>query len=332
VLNEKHGFDVSRFAGILMIMDEVRKIPVTIVTGFLGSGKTTIISFLIDYLLEKNVKVAYIKNEIGSEDIDGKLMRGKHIDTKELLNGCICCTLTGPFYHAVTELVETIHPDRIIIEASGVADPSAIALLVSTHPRVYREGVIGVIDVVNFEGYKDLSLTAGRQAQFTDIIVFNKIEMVTLARKKSVVGFVRELNDVTPIVEAPHGFLDPQFAFGITSIERVWKEDKKSLHTHGSHLSDELISTVHFSHFGRMDTEKVMEILDQLPCAVIRVKGFIQTDNGMFLVNKVGNHTTIVKDETCSDQKDNHIVCIGFALSEWEKDIQMKLTSACEPS
>jgi G3E family GTPase len=313
-------------------MDAASKIPVTIVTGFLGSGKTTIISSLIDFLLQSGVKVAYIKNEIGSEDIDGKLMRGKNIDTRELLNGCICCTLTGPFYHAVSELVETIHPDRIIIEASGVADPSAIALLVSSHPLVYRDGVIGVIDVVNFEGYKDLSETARRQAQFTDVIVFNKIEAVSLERKKSVVGFVRELNDTSPIVESPQGILDPRLAFGITPIEKIWAHEHEHIHDHTTHLTDESIQTIHITKSGLMDKEKLMKILSDLPVNIIRVKGYIQTQDGVYLLNKVGVHTVFVKEQSLSGEKENNIICIGFSLSEWEEDIKVKIMGASLPS
>lgn len=311
-----------------MNMDVSEKIPVTIVTGFLGSGKTTIISSLIDYLLLNGVKVAYIKNEIGSEDIDGKLMRGKHINTRELLNGCICCTLTGPFYHAVSELVETIHPDRIIIEASGVADPSAIALLVSSHPLVYRDGVISVIDVVNFEGYKDLSLTARRQAQFTDLIVFNKVEMVSLERKKSVVGFVRELNDASPIIEASQGILEPQLAFGISRVEKNWISENESIHSHKSHLTDESMNTIHFIHTGITEKEKIQKILSELPLNIIRVKGFIQTSDGVYLVNKVGANCVFTKEKSLSEERDNHIICIGFSLSEWEDEIQRKLSGA----
>jgi G3E family GTPase len=310
-------------------MDVAGKIPVTIVTGFLGSGKTTIISSLVDFLLQNNVRVAYIKNEIGSEDIDGKLIRGKHIETRELLNGCICCTLTGPFYHAVTELVETIRPDRIIIEASGVADPSAIALLISSHPLVYRDGVMSIIDVVNFEGYKDLSLTARRQAQFTDLIVFNKVEMVPLDRKKSVVGFVRELNDTSPIIEAKQGICDPQLVFGISRIDSIWTHKNAQIHDHESHIADESISTVHFTHIGFMDKEKIEKIFLELPSNILRIKGFIQTHDGVYLVNKVGVHTVFTKEQSLSDEKDNHIVCIGFALSEWEEDIKTTLASAC---
>jgi len=160
------------------------KIPTTVFSGFLGSGKTTIISNLIDELQANNQQVIYIKNEIGDTDIDGKVLEGKGIKTKELLNGCICCTLVGPFISSINEIVETFSPDKIIIEASGAADPSALALMISLHPNLARDGVIGIIDVVNFEGYKDLSVTAQNQTKFTDLIIFNKIELVDIAKKK----------------------------------------------------------------------------------------------------------------------------------------------------
>ena len=80
------------------------KIPTTVFTGFLGSGKTTIIKYLIEHLAAQGIKVAYIKNEIGSEDFDTELIKGEHIETKELLNGCICCTLIGPFMSSIDEL------------------------------------------------------------------------------------------------------------------------------------------------------------------------------------------------------------------------------------
>jgi G3E family GTPase len=195
------------------------KIPTTVFTGFLGSGKTTIIKNLVDHLIKKGQKVAYIKNEIGAEDFDTQLMQGENIQTKELLNGCICCTLVGPFMAAIDELAMVKAFDRIIIETAGSADPASMALSVSNHPKLVRDGVITVVDVVNFDGYEDLSYVAKRQAEFTDLIVFNKVELVDSKRKEAVVGYVREFNEHAPIVEAVGGVLNPDLAFGMASVE-----------------------------------------------------------------------------------------------------------------
>ncbi len=301
-------------------------IPTTIVSGFLGSGKTTIISGLIDYLIEQGVKIVFIKNEIGNEDIDGKIMRGKNIKTKELLNGCICCTLVGPFIQAVDELIETQKPERIIIEASGAADPSALAMMVTSHEKLKRDGVIGVIDVVNFQGYKDLSETARRQAQFVDVIVFNKIELVDIQRKQTVVGYVRELNEFAPIVEAPKGNLHPDLAFGISSNEltRALSDDTKQGHDHSHHLETDSIDTFHCDVQGVIEKQKLEQFLHDLEPQVIRVKGFVQTEDGPMIINKVGQRVTIEKQ---SDVRLNEssVVCIGFRVKELEEKICKRL-------
>jgi G3E family GTPase len=302
------------------LMENNRKIPTTIFTGFLGSGKTTIISHLIDFLISQNLKVAYIKNEIGSEDVDGKLIRGKHIETKELLNGCICCTLTGPFYFAISELVNTVKPDRIIIEASGVASPAAIALLVSSHTQIYRDGLISIIDVVNFEGYKDLSLTAQEQAKLTDLVVFNKVELVNIDRKQAVVGFIRELNEYAPIVEAPVGILNPELAFGLDT-KIVNQMLKSNIDAKYNHIDRENIETFSLNVDQPVKRDKIIYFLNELPRNYIRVKGVIALSNGeKVLVNKVGVRSdlkNINSDETIITTK---LVFIGFNL-EIQKEI-----------
>lgn len=304
------------------------KVPTTIVSGFLGSGKTTIISGLIDQLQTQNEQVVYIKNEIGDENVDAKLMNGKHIATKQLLNGCICCTLTGPFISAIEEVLSTIHPDRIIIEASGVADPSALALMVSSLPGLVRDGVLTVIDVVHFEGYKDLSFAAREQAKFTDLIIFNKVELADTARKIAVVGYVRELNDFAPIIEAPHGKISADVVFGISSIglsrllDRKQQSEKYGEDVH-HHLEEDMIQTVRFETTSIIDQEKLSGVLHTFPDNVFRVKGYIRTVDGPLLVNMVGKRLDFLPyTETA---KTTVLVCIGFKIQEQQPSLQQDL-------
>jgi G3E family GTPase len=310
-------------------MDIQGKVPATVFTGFLGSGKTTIIAHLIDYLLENKVKVAYVKNEIGDVNIDGTILKGKNIQTRELLSGCICCTLTGPFYHAMNELVDTVHPDRILIEASGVADPATVALMLSSHPKVYRDGVIAVIDTVNFEGYKNLSLTARRQAEFTDLIIFNKIELADLAQKQAVVAHVRELNETTPIVEAPNGIVNLELVFGLdtNNLDRLLNDDAADheMDCHGhTHLENEGIGTFKIEIDHPVLIADLKEFLDKLEPNIIRVKGFVKMpDDSWKLVNKVGIRTDI---SDCDPQSGSGmIVFIGFAISGSETQLRDRL-------
>jgi G3E family GTPase len=156
-------------------------IPITIITGFLGSGKTTLILNLIPQLraTNPNYKLALLKNEFGDLAIDSQLASSNAISgVREMLNGCICCNLVGQIGDALKELQDQVTPDRIIIETSGSAFPATLAMEINRIARqtgdYVLDGVVSVIDVENWQGYEDTSVTARLQAKYTDLIVFNK--------------------------------------------------------------------------------------------------------------------------------------------------------------
>lgn len=308
--------------------------PTTIIAGFLGSGKTTIIGHLIDELQAQGQQVAYIKNEVGETDLDAQLLKDKNIQTKELLNGCICCTIIGPFHAAIDELIEKYHPDRIIIEASGTADSAALALTVSTHRGLKRDGVIGVIDVVNFEGYKDLSVTAQNQTKFTDVLVFNKIELVDLARKRAVVGYVRELNNHSPIVEAPNGIVPASVVFGLDERElnallahSPSGELHEQLHDHTT--TDDITGcTVPIPKAVREGIFTTW--LQSLPKNIIRAKGVVRiasTENESVprMFNLVGNRIDYQAAPTGLEDAEPFIICIGVHADQSKAAVERSL-------
>ncbi|PIR60372.1 MAG: hypothetical protein COU67_02350 [Candidatus Pacebacteria bacterium CG10_big_fil_rev_8_21_14_0_10_44_54] len=303
-------------------------IPTTVFSGFLGSGKTTIISNIIAKLQANGEQVVYIKNEIGAKNIDAKIMESKNITARELLNGCICCTLVGPFLTSINEIIEQFMPSRIIIEASGAADPAAIALMVDGHPNLERDGVISVIDVVNFSGYKDLSLTARNQTKFTDLIVFNKVELVDLEQKQRVVGYVRELNQTSPILEATKGALDPHLVFGVTSTELI--RLLATPHNHSHHLTQDGLESVSLEFSGAVSKEKLLEWITTLPTAVFRIKGIIHLADGtQAVLNTVGRRTTFSQNQLNGITTSNSLVLIGFRLTEYNLSAN-KLVSQLE--
>jgi len=109
-------------------MGSIQPIPITIVTGFLGSGKTTLILNLIPQL-PKDYKLALLKNEFGDVAIDSQLAASSSISgVQELLNGCICCNLVGQLGDAFRTLRNDVKPDRIIVETSGSAFPATLAM------------------------------------------------------------------------------------------------------------------------------------------------------------------------------------------------------------
>lgn len=206
-------------------------IPVTIITGFLGSGKTTLILNLIPQL-PRSYKLALLKNEYGDVAVDSALASEVSIGgVRELLNGCICCNLVGQLGDALFELKNEVSPDRIVIETSGSAFPATLAMEVN---RIAREnegsfaldGVVSVIDVENWKGYEDTSVTASMQAKYTDLIVFNKWELVDEMTFETCLDRVGDLDVQTAWVKSKKGLVDLGVVVGIDGALISKKEEE----------------------------------------------------------------------------------------------------------
>ncbi|OIW29786.1 cobW-domain-containing protein [Coniochaeta ligniaria NRRL 30616] len=202
-------------------------IPITIITGFLGSGKTTLILNLLPQLRSANpsYRLALLKNEFGDVAVDSQLAAagGSAISgVREMLNGCICCNLVGQLGPALEELVEAAGapPDRIVVETSGSAFPATLAMEVNrlgreTGGRYVLDGVVSVVDVENWRGYEDTSYTARIQARYTDLIVFNKWEGAGERRFDECLDRVGDLEVDTAWVKSDKGRVAMDVVFGI---------------------------------------------------------------------------------------------------------------------
>lgn len=196
-------------------------IPVTIITGFLGSGKTTLILNLIPQLRAHNpsYRLALLKNEFGDLAVDSQLASSSAISgVQEMLNGCICCNLVGSLGPALEELKRDVRPDRVIVETSGSAFPATLALEVNRLARetgdYVLDGVVSVIDVENWEGYEDTSYTARVQAKYTDLIVFNKWETAGEDRYDECLDRVGDLEVDVAKVKSDKGKVGMDVVFG----------------------------------------------------------------------------------------------------------------------
>jgi G3E family GTPase len=270
------------------------QIPVTVFTGYLGSGKTTVILNLLKSL-PQDYKVVLIKNEFGNVDVDGELARDAHVEVREVMNGCICCVLVGKLNKAIYEILETMHPDRIIVETSGSAYPGPIALELKRIEGVYTDGIVSVVDVLNFTGYQDKSITAKMQMQFTDIILINKHEDVDEYQMERVLDDVYELNPTTLKVKTYKGVVSPDLIFGIDSkLGDVLAQKEEELLDRNIHHHNEVeVLEVHTKkQFERKD---LVERIKSLSKSFYRVKGFSQDEMGSFAVNCVNKRCGIEK-------------------------------------
>ncbi|KAJ5788325.1 hypothetical protein N7457_003315 [Penicillium paradoxum] len=266
-------------------------IPITIVTGFLGSGKTTILLNLIPQL-PKTYKLALLKNEFGDVAVDSQLASTQSISgVRELLNGCICCNLVGQLSDALDQLRTEVQPDRIVIETSGSAFPATLAMEVNRLAReqghFVLDGVISVIDVENWEGYEDTSYTAKIQAKYTDLIVFNKWEDLP-ERFDICLDRVGDLEVETPWVKSNKGRVDMDVLLGIDgalfkSEEALDGHDGQQHDHQHDHQSEVEVLSVVLKSAGQGKTVDVAALERLLASApreeVYRIKGIVRCSN-----------------------------------------------------
>ena len=163
-----------------------------------------------------------LKNEFGDVAIDSELASSSAIGgVKELLNGCICCNLVGQLGDGLNTLHKDVNPDRIIIETSGSAFPATLAMEINRLGResgnYILDGVVVVIDVENWKGYEDTSVTAKMQAKYTDLIVFNKWETVDERRYEDCLDRVGDLELQVATVKSNRGWVDKEVLLGLDS-------------------------------------------------------------------------------------------------------------------
>lgn len=295
------------------------QIPVTLVTGYLGAGKTTIIINLIEQL-SSEYKCVWLKNEYGDLNVDAVLAGESNIQVAEIMNGCLCCVLVGRLHDAVDEIMIKYAPDRIIIESSGTAYPLPITLELARIPAVKLDGVITVIDALNFQGYRDSGAVAKLQNEVVDLFVINKANLVNERELDAVLDGVLELNPHTPYVKTNDGKVSVDLLVGLDPkalelnsrmVENAKPDLLSEKDVHDVHLDSAIATDEHsqqataaHQHSDEVDTwetdalegktrEEVDELLGQLKQReFIRIKGVVNIDGKPELLNWVLGRTT----------------------------------------
>ena len=180
---------------------------VNVISGFLGAGKTTLIKKLLDETL-KGEKIVLIENEFGEIGIDGGFLRDAGVEISEMNSGCICCSLVGDFGQALKKVMDQFHPDRILIEPSGVGKLSdvirAVQSVAEQAPEMVLGGAVAVADGAKCKVYlKNFGEFYANQIQYAGAIILSRTQKLDQDRLEAAVALLREKNGTAPIVTTP---------------------------------------------------------------------------------------------------------------------------------
>ena len=294
---------------------KTNRVPVTIITGYLGSGKTTLLQHI---LANGNKKFAIIMNEFGEFAIDAKIIEGKNVKIAELAGGCVCCSLSGEFELAVKEIIEKAKPEWILIETTGVAEPTAIAFDVEENlPEVRLDAIIALVDADGFSRFPNLGHTGREQIEMADIIILNKIDLVD---EKQVIGAEERLHKINGraiLVKAIKSKVPPGFLFGLE------KDQTAKLKMQEPHKRHEIETEVFLYETANIiSKEKFIEFAGSLPKEIYRSKGFIRCNNNeSYSFNFVAGRFDLEPFEA----EKTELVFIGKNILKLEKEIKERL-------
>lgn len=295
-------------------MHHYRKINATIITGFLGAGKTTFINHLLREYPDK--QFALVENEFGEVSIDTKLIKG--IDASQLFemkNGCICCTITNEYELVLQELAERFpHVDELLIETTGIADPGPVIRPFVSNPELQKlynfRGIVCLADAVNNKLHVDQPVFI-RQIVSAGAIVISKAEGMNTGEKKNLSAEFSKINPLCDYFFSIKSGTDFNLTNYWSSKPNYFLPNRLTMPTHPN-ISSKTI--YHDKAFDRNKFETWLSyLLDVYKKEIYRVKGVVQFVDEPFeyIVQAVGPAWEITEGDLPEDSHKSVLVFIG---------------------
>ena len=326
-------------------MSSLEKIPVTILTGFLGAGKTTLIRNLI--LKNKSKKLAVIINEFGDLGVDGEIVKQCSDETcpeeniLELANGCICCTVADDFIPTMKSLLEGQYiPEHILIETSGLALPKPLLKAFEwpeIRSRLTVDSVLAVVDaeaVVNgifapqmsneleekqnqtyVEHETPLSEVFEDQINCSDVVLLTKPDLVkNISDARNII--IKEMERNVPILEVQNGDIGADVILGVNAAAETDLDNRRSHHDGFDDHEHDDFDTFRITVPKILDVEKFKIVLETLirENDILRIKGFLRVESKPLnlLVQGVGKRLSVnFTDTKIPVENTGNLVFIG---------------------
>lgn len=269
----------------------MKRIPIYILSGFLGSGKTTTLLEFIKHCKENNLKPAILLNEIGKVNLDQHLFNDTEL--VELLEGCICCSIKDEFVKALSAIKENVtNPyDLVIVEGTGVATPIELLSVFGSPIFTKYFEVYSVITLLNAQSYlEDVSFFSLNsvvkqilleQVKYASYILINKIDLISQNKLEKVIKSIDKLKlPSTPIQTTIYGNISieqlltkrhNQFSINVKELNKL-DEGNRYL---GSHSKQKGIDSLLINDFPILSRREFKKWIRQLPKGIVRAKGYV---------------------------------------------------------
>jgi len=278
-----------------------KPIPVTLIGGFLGAGKTS----LLNHVLSENhgVRAAVLVNDFGAVNIDAKLVVGVEGETVSLANGCICCTIRDDLIGACLGLLKRPEaPEHLLIELSGVSDPVPVLntfMETELGALFSLSSTLAVVDAEQFPRMeREMSDLVHVQIAAADMVVINKVDRVSLDALAGIKKQVSAMGQGSGVIEVSYGRVPLELIFETDSRSfETWRQD--SVQGGGKHVQAHAFSTWYWTSDRPLSLPGLRSVLGILPEGVYRAKGilcFEELPVNRYVLQLVGRRYTI--DET----------------------------------
>ena len=261
-------------------MPESDLIPVTVIGGYLGAGKTTVINSLLAE--PHGRRLAVLVNDFGALDVDARLIAARGANTVSLTNGCVCCSITDALGDGLDEVLALDPPpQQIVIETSGVADPGKIAVYGQGWPGVRLDTVVTVLDATSMAANaadRFVGSLIVRQLAAADLILLSKTDLLNDVTLAAAHRWLHAKIGTTPVVAMEHGRLPPPVLLDIgTGDAHRPGGGGQPARTAGEPGDGVGFGSQVIDIDGPIDRAVLEGALDEWPDAVVRVKGFVRT-------------------------------------------------------
>ena len=279
-----------------------------LITGFLGAGKTT---FLKNFIrLFAGQKIQLIINEFGQEGVDGVLLSDLGAYLNEIADGSVFCSCRLDQFENVLRRSADINADVILVEASGLSDPTGVRKLFSqtgSFPHIDYQGEVCLVDAVRFPKLYATARTSVKQLASSDVAVVNKVDRASPGQLEHTLSLIRGQRPDMPVIQTTFGAVDTDILEMLTRAHTLPEADMPLT----ADLTLRKLMVTVSSDITPYALQKFIEMFIEV---TFRVKGFIQTSEGLFLADCVGNVVSLTPytGEVPAD-KIGHLVVLSGA-------------------